>query len=334
MVPDDPLARRATSVRLIQLRSAGVLEEHELERALRYAAHSPSGDAWTRYLATILLLTGAALVLSGLLYLVAFNWTELDRFAKFGLCVAWIVAGFGAGLGFGSDTIMGRVGLTAASVGVGAWLAVIGQTYQTGAHDWSLFAIWAAVLVPWALVARASGLWALVMLIANVALIRWTYLFLFQERFASALCIAGLNAAFFVLWQLGNLWMPQLRVRWIPRALGSVVFVALLAPAVEWILTDDPTLVTTMGFILLVVLCTLVLAYGHRQPGADVFYVVAAGAAALVALDTALSRLLFDQWALESVGLLIMAALVLVQTGLFIAWASRLRFADDEEVAS
>ena len=46
----------------------------------------------------------------------------------------------------------GKAALLAASLFVGALLALIGQIYQTGADTFEMFAAWAALILPWVLV--------------------------------------------------------------------------------------------------------------------------------------------------------------------------------------
>lgn len=59
------------------------------------------------------------------------------------------------------------------TLALGALLAFVGQTWQTGADAWQLFATWALLALPWALLARHDGLWALWLLIAGAGLFAW-----------------------------------------------------------------------------------------------------------------------------------------------------------------
>ena len=52
----------------------------------------------------------------------------------------------------------------------GALFALIGQSYQTGADPWQLFAIWAVLITPWACIARSSALWILWLMLCNISL--------------------------------------------------------------------------------------------------------------------------------------------------------------------
>ena len=59
--------------------------------------------------------------------------------------------------------------LSAAAVLLGALLAVYGQTYQTGADPWGLFATWALLILPWAVAACFTPLWLLVIGLIDTA---------------------------------------------------------------------------------------------------------------------------------------------------------------------
>ena len=82
----------------------------------------------------------AALSGFGLILWVAANWDDFGRFGRFGLLLAFVAA-----MGIGAITrpgIRGPLGLLAL-LGIGGLFAFFGQTYQTGADPWQLFALWA-----------------------------------------------------------------------------------------------------------------------------------------------------------------------------------------------
>ena len=58
-------------------------------------------------------------------------------------------------------------------LGQGALFAYFGQTYQTGADPWQLFALWAALALPLALVVRHDAVWAPWTLTATLAVVLW-----------------------------------------------------------------------------------------------------------------------------------------------------------------
>src|SRR5690606_5755084 len=60
-----------------------------------------------------------------------------------------------------------------AAVVCGGLFALIGQVYQTGADPWQLFALWAALILPWVLTVRSVFLSVLWLVVLNAALYLW-----------------------------------------------------------------------------------------------------------------------------------------------------------------
>ncbi len=114
----------------------------------------------------------AALLLgAGLIFWVAANWQDQTRAFKLHLLEAAVLASSLAALAWPR----GRTALLLlATLALGGLLAFVGQTYQTGADAWQLFATWAALALVWALAVRRDALWALWLLIAGLALALWS----------------------------------------------------------------------------------------------------------------------------------------------------------------
>ncbi len=113
---------------------------------------------------------GAALLGMGLICWVAANWDTLGRTGRFallqGMFVAACVGAFAAP--------KARVPLLLlALLAIGGLFAYFGQTYQTGADPWQLFALWAALALPLCLVARSDVLWTPWMLVLATATALW-----------------------------------------------------------------------------------------------------------------------------------------------------------------
>ena len=105
---------------------------------------------------------GMAFFLAGVIFFFAWNWSEMDKWSKFGLVGTGILIFL-----FGSLATRGRhlllsdlMGL-GANVMVGVFLAVFGQTYQTGADVWNLFFGWAVLISPWVIASRYQANWLL-----------------------------------------------------------------------------------------------------------------------------------------------------------------------------
>ncbi|WP_170104798.1 DUF2157 domain-containing protein [Pulveribacter suum] len=131
----------------------------------------------------------AALLLgAGLVFWVAANWQEQSRMFRLQVLEAAVLLPV---LG----ALVWRAGRTAllllATLALGALLAFVGQTYQTGADAWQLFAAWALLALPWALVARRDALWALWLLVAGTGLAMWAGHGLLDPLGASLLWAGG-----------------------------------------------------------------------------------------------------------------------------------------------
>ncbi|MEZ5849274.1 MAG: GDYXXLXY domain-containing protein [Hyphomicrobiaceae bacterium] len=114
-------------------------------------------------------IAAAALTGFGLILWVAAHWDEISRFGRFG-----IVGGVLAASLLISLINAARVpGLILSFLATGGLFALIGQTYQTGADPWQLFAVWAAVGLPWALAGRSDALWVVWSVVAHVAIGLW-----------------------------------------------------------------------------------------------------------------------------------------------------------------
>ncbi len=113
----------------------------------------------------------AALLLgAGLVFWVAANWPEQTRTFKFNALQAAVLLPALAALALPR---LRTACLLLATLALGALLAFVGQTYQTGADPWQLFAAWAALALPWVLAARRALLWAAWLLLAALALALW-----------------------------------------------------------------------------------------------------------------------------------------------------------------
>lgn len=177
----------------------------------------PPPKEWAELVNRWLAWVGGLLVASGVIYLVAYNWDELDRFSQNALLQACFVVTAGIALWRGTTQVAGQVALLCASLLVGALFALHGQTYQTGADPYTLFAAWAVLLLPWALGSGLPALWVLISILGNVALVLF-WVQVIQPPFAAGgvylahiLCL--INALLAVAWEGIARFRPTLR-RW------------------------------------------------------------------------------------------------------------------------
>lgn len=114
----------------------------------------------------------AALVGLGVVMWIAANWDTLGRMGRFVLLMGLVGAtGLGATLQPGARAPLALL----AFLGIGALFAYFGQTYQTGADPWQLFALWAALGIPLCLGSRSDVLWAPWSLVAMVGISLWAH---------------------------------------------------------------------------------------------------------------------------------------------------------------
>ncbi|MGI9476868.1 MAG: GDYXXLXY domain-containing protein [Hyphomicrobiaceae bacterium] len=120
--------------------------------------------------ALIGLLIAGGLVGLGLTLWIAANWQEFGNVGRFTLVAAFIITAAGLGM------ISRRARVASALLGVfaiGGLFALFGQTYQSSANAYELFAVWAIVALPWIIAARHDAVWSLWVVIAFTALPLW-----------------------------------------------------------------------------------------------------------------------------------------------------------------
>lgn len=268
-----------------------------------WARTEPVATDWRRWLDTALMALGAALLCAGVIVFFAFNWQDLHKFSKFGLLAGalTLLAAF-AWLRPAGDTA-GRAALGGAQVVAGVLLAVIGQTYQTGADAWQLFALWALLAVPWALAARAAPHWWLVIVVGNVALLRYfsirfgvegVFALLFDTHHMRTATLALLGAVLLqlVLWQLLCARAPALGLR---GQTGSRMLAALAcvhAGSLGLASLLDSHLDGAAFALALVVLAALV--WWFRQRAFDIVVLSLACLTGIVLAVAAIAKVLFE----------------------------------------
>ncbi len=118
-------------------------------------------------------LLGATLAGLGIIFWIAANWGVLSVASHFTLLQGVVVVML-------AGAIMlprARLALSMlACLAIGGLFAYFGQTYQTGADTWQLFAVWAALTLPLCFGVRHDALWLAWTLIAMTAIVLWMQL--------------------------------------------------------------------------------------------------------------------------------------------------------------
>lgn len=279
--------------RVLEWVEQGRIAPENLRAALEATAALPTQRDWRRFVDTLLLWMGTALVAAGILFFFAYNWQDLGRFAKLGLLQTLILATLAAVWRLGVDATGGKAALLAASVLLGGLLALIGQTYQTGADTFELFAAWAAMILPWTLVARFVPLWLLWLLLVNLAAglyfgIRPGTLGLLLGPERLLWILFGLNGFALAAWECLAAWRIEwLRGRWAPRliamAAGGPATALAVMQAVAWRGADAAALAAWLAWM-----GATWWIYRHRVK--DVFMLAGGVLSAIVVTATFLGR--------------------------------------------
>lgn len=222
---------------ILEWAGQGRIAPQNLRAALELGAVLPTAEQWQRFLDRLLLFMGAVLLAASVIFFLAYNWQDLGRYTKFGLVEALLLVALAFVWRLGLERVSGKAALLAAALLTGALLALVGQTYQTGADTYELFAAWAVAILPWVLLARFPALWILWLALVNLAVTLyfqvfggWLGIVFGPER--QLWLLFGLNTAALLAWEAAAAaGVEWLRERWPVRliATASGVLVTVLA---------------------------------------------------------------------------------------------------------
>ena len=280
---------------LTQLIECRAIPPAKIADALAVTGVSPDAHAWRAFVDRLLLWVGALALAFAVLFFVAYNWSAIDRFAKFGAVQIAIVLAVVVYWKVGADTLMGKVSLLAATILLGVLLALYGQTYQTGADPWQLFFTWSMLMLPWAMVGRFAAIWLLWIALINLSIV------LYYQTFGGMLWLAifgGTEMYWFLflfntlalaVWEALSLRRPWLAPRWAPRlvALGSGVPITLL---MLFVIFADETVDVLTGLTWVTWLAGGYFVYRKLKP--DLFMLAGGCLSSIVVLVALLAEIL------------------------------------------
>lgn len=289
--------------------ASGHLDADKLEHALAITNSAPSAAAQLRFISAVVLTFAVTLLCSGVIFFFAFNWAELSRYAKFAIAQTALLLSLLPLLRLKLTNSLGQAALFSASLLVGALLALVGQTYQSGADNYQLFLIWAILITPWTLLARMPALWLLLLALLNLSLVLALDT-LATDRLPAPFSHPGwllfaLNTSATGLWHLitsSAAVTPLLRWGGQSISLYSLLIITVLAL--------DYISLWSVHDVLALPIWTIFAAlwlYFYRIRQLDLTMLSALSMAAIVLIVTALSNALTDQMA--TTGLLLLLAL-------------------------
>ncbi len=301
---------------ILHLIDQGRLDPKQAEAAMQAAGVFPGRRDWYRFIERLLLGLGILSMALGVVFFVAYNWDTLGKFGKFALVEGALVASLLPLLRYDLHSRIGQFSLTGAAILVGALLALFGQTYQTGADTWQLFATWGVLILPWGVLGRFEPLWVLWIGIVNVAIVLYFSLFhffFFAETRGTALAMVLFNALVLIAWEYrrrATSDTPRIGVRIVAMLTGTAATTLALDAIVEGFRHGH--VMWGMVWVVWIVLHCWI----YRRHIRDLF-LLAEGCLSVIMVGIAfLGRVLFDSHLYEAGGFLIMAlALIFAGSG-------------------
>jgi uncharacterized membrane-anchored protein len=315
----DLLGLSATRGRLHALAAAEVLAPSELERALVELELRPSAGSWSRYLYWHALIIGVVLLVAGTIFFVAANWSALPGFVRMSIVGGAMAIATLAG-GYLGDTLTGRAVSLLGGLLFGPLLAVHGQVYQTGADAWQLFALWAVVLIAYALLVRFVGTWVVALIIMHVAV------FTFIDQELGGELYEGRNASIVASLALFDAAVIAIAERWLDGREREVLVhtagsfgLAVVLPFGIITLVDGPPAGGALGLLVLLAgLASIWLIYRWRRPRLGMLVAFAAVSTILVAAFV--GRIVFEVLDAELFGVAMLGAVVCGSVWAFTRW--------------
>lgn len=314
--------KKSNRLVLLEWAEQSRIDPSRLAEAMQLSEVTPSFDDWWDFLDTSLLWLGALLTASGVLFFFAYNWDDLGRFTQFALIEGVLVITLVAIWRLGLDKVSGRVALIMAAVFVGVLLALVGQTYQTGADTYELFAVWSVLILPWALIARFDVLWVFWLMLVNVAIVLYydTFGSIFGivfgvEEMLWLLFVINTSALLVWEWIVSRGQSERRSVRWMTRLLATVSGVLVSALAIFGVIGEG-----SWGGVPVWILWMACAYYWYCKVELDV-YVLAIGVLSVIAVvNTALGALVFANKFDDFSGLLVMSFSVIGLSALGALW--------------
>jgi uncharacterized membrane protein len=285
-----------TRTEILEWIEQGRLQDDALPTALRLAGLHPDKKEWREFFNQLTLWLGVIFCATAVIFFFAYNWQAMGQFAKFGLVEILIVVSLVMCWRLDLNHVTGQATLLFATLLVGALLALVGQTYQTGADTYELFTVWAIAVLPWVAVCCFAPLWLFWLGLINVAAVLYYQTFgglfgwLFDsEQIMWALFI--LNTLALCVWETAaHCAVSWLRERWSVRIL-AVASGSLITVLAIWAILDFDEHGNTGA--VLVYLVWMVVAYiVYRHVTKDVFVLAGGVLSAIITITFWLSKLL------------------------------------------
>lgn len=272
-----------------------------------------SKETWQKFLRLFFITLGVGFTFSGIIFFFAYNWAELNKFAKIGLTEVLIVATTSVVLFAKIRQTTRNIILTGSSVLVGALFAVYGQIYQTGADAYDFFLGWTIFITLWVIVSDFAPLWLLFLLLINTTFLLYedqvakdwspTFICLFLFLLNSSAAISSI----FISESKKNIHVPRWFLNIVSLAAISFATIGIVLGIIDHYDAD---------FLFLIIFAIILFALGiwHSFREKNGFYL----AVIPLSLITIISTLLFDN--LENEASFLLVSLFIISSTTLVIW--------------
>lgn len=213
---------------LVDLVERGIVTSDTIEQAKELAEIKPVPQAWVRFFNQLFVWLGSLAFSLSLIFFFAYNWAELGRFAKFALIESCLIISVVVYVKADRHKLLANAAAIVSCLLIGALLAVFGQTYQTGADTWQLFAGWLVLITPWVVVTRFIPAWILWLVLSNLSIALYLDTFspnqlLFVDALDSVSWVLFLfNSSALCVWQFLSMSHAWMQKKWMLHILGTM----------------------------------------------------------------------------------------------------------------
>jgi uncharacterized membrane protein len=298
--------------------------------AMRAAGLTPSAYQWRQFLDQMMLYLGVIFSGTALIFFLAYNWQEMGRYAKFALAESAIVLSLLACWYFDLQKLPGKASLLLATIFIGALLALVGQTYQTGADTYELFTAWAIASIVWVALARLGALWLFWIALLNLAAVLYFSTFggfwgFFHNKHDQVWALFLLNTSAFVIWEAAAYYgLQYLRERWSVRILATASGVLLNYLILEAIFDSNSNRVdfgNASAFSAYFIWMSLAYAV-YRQFVKDLFVLTGGVLSLVIVLNAAIAKNLLHHS--EAGGFLLIGVLIIASSAVGGLWLKKM----------
>ncbi|WP_154222364.1 DUF2157 domain-containing protein [Marinicella rhabdoformis] len=277
---------------------------------------------WRQFTQYFLLFAGVIALASGVIFFFAFNWDGMSRFTKFALIQGALLVSTIVYLRLAGRSLLRQALLLMMALLIGAWLALVGQTYQTGADPWQLFAIWSLLIMPLVVVSRFEVMWVLLSLLLNLSLSLYqevnssVFGLVFNQQ-AWLFSFIALNAGLLMLLesltgsQLSTQWL-KLSHRWAAQLLAFGFLWLVLAVGMAALF--DKGMNTSLSVLVFLITSGGFFAY-YRWLLLDVALLALWSLMMVVVITAFLSKVLLDSF--DDFGVLLVIGLAVIGMSVF-----------------